>query len=146
MSGRAEWEIIWLKVLTYRSSSVRSLSHDWEPNIFPSSLPILICQKAFYHMATNFWNKHRWKYSRVKTFPFFLQIRTRNSILWEAQLFISFSLFWVEVHNFNSCSWQMKKSCLSFHNSFKPLHTSPFTLVFYRFVNSRLFGSFYTEK
>ena len=87
---------------------------------FPSSLPILICQKAFYHMATNFWNRHQWKYSRVKTFPFFLQIRTRNSILWEAQLFISFSLFWVEVHNFNSCSWQMKKSCLSFHNPFKP--------------------------
>ena len=37
--GRAGWENIWLKVMAYGPSAAKSVRHDFEPNIFPSSPP-----------------------------------------------------------------------------------------------------------
>ena len=37
--GRAGWENIWLSVMAHGPHCARSVRHDREPNIFPSSPP-----------------------------------------------------------------------------------------------------------
>ena len=104
LSERAGQENIWLEDIMYREGTMRSMCHEWDPNIFPPGLTnsvnrhfiIWLTFEKFKKFVLT-WTGHdrlacMGKPKKIfykKNFPLFCCVRTRNSQFVEKHVLVS---------------------------------------------------------